>query len=430
MRWAISLLLLTLLAAPAHAAVTETVLPAEAKGPLAVAFGAAGSLWVTLDGSWAVGRYSPQSGKLDIARLNVSRVDDQDSLTALAIAADGSVWTASDAYLHHIHPANMSADSFRFPKVTKLSGGVYVAPDGNVWISGVTTDELLRFNPLTGQFAEHATPSTPFGPLHIEAGPQGAYLTATYAHTYAKLDPASGAITVGPPGILEAPVGLDVGGSNLWAGEMGSNNVGHVNLTSGAAEHFPTSPSPYYQISGPAGIRIARDGSIWFVEHFADKIARLDTTNRTLEEWEVPSSPGTNMQYLAEAPDGSFWFAEWSTNKLGHATTDGAQPSFSVPPSVQVTVGQTLRQALSVPGEVIVNGYGNLTTRWDGNALVLDATKAPAGDYNVLVASKDGKHTLGRYVTVHVQTAKGTPGFESGILLATLVLAALARRRT
>lgn len=421
---------IVLLAGTAAAQITEVPLSQPDASPLGLAFDASGKLWVTLDKAWAVGRYATDSGKLDIAHINVSRADDEDSLTAIAVAPDGSVWTASDAYLHHVHPGNLSVESFRFPKPTKLSGGVYVAPDGGVWVSGVTTDELLRFDPSTGQFAEHATPTTPFGPLHIEGGPQGPYLTATYAHTYASFDSRTGTISVGAPGVLDAPVGLDVSGNNLWAGEMGSNNVGHVDLAAGTAEHFPTSPSPYYQISGPAGVRIAKDGSVWFIEHFADKIARLDPVNRTLEEWEVPSAPGTNMQYLAEAADGSFWFAEWSANKLGHVTADGAQPAFAAPALVHVAAGQTQRVPLSVPHDVIVNSYGNLTARWDGSAVVIDASKASAGTYNVLVASKDGKKTLGRYLTVQVQAAKASPGFEAELLLAALALGGLGWRRS
>ncbi|MGH2652350.1 MAG: hypothetical protein ACRDHK_14200, partial [Actinomycetota bacterium] len=375
------------------------------------------------DGTWAVGRYDTATGRIDLARITTPKADERDSLLELAFAPDGSVWTGSSSHLHRVDPTNMTLRSFPLPKTSMLSGGVYVAPDGGVWYAVVTQDVLVRLDPSRGQFTEHPTPSKPFGPLHMEQGPSGAFLTATYGDTYASLNPGERTMTAGPKGILDAPVGLTHRDGILWAAEMGWSTVARVDLATGSAEHFPTSPSPYYQISGPSDILVAKDGGAWFVQHFADKVARLDPVKRTLHEWEVPSAPGTNMQYLAEAPDGTIWFAEWSANKLGRVRDDGREASFTLPEPVSVQRGGTQRVPLSIQGEVVVNGPEvNLTATWDGSAVVVDATKAEAGNYNVLVAEKQGKENLGRFLEVQVvEPVKSAPGPEAALVALLLV---------
>lgn len=420
-----------LAALPAQAAVEEVALPSEAKTPLGLAFDRDGKLWLTLDGTWAVGRYDTATGRLDLARITTPKADERDQLLDLAFAPDGGVWTGSSSHLHRVDPANMTVRSFPLPKTSMLSGGVYIAPDGGVWYAVVTQDVLVRLDPATGQFTEHATPFKPFGPLHMEQGPAGAFLTATYGDTYATLDPAARSITAGPGDILDAPVGLTHHDGVLWVAEMGWNTVARVDLAAGTAEHFPTSPSPYFQISGPSDVLVARDGSVWFIEHFADKIARLDYAQRTLHEWEVPSAPGTNIQYLAEAPDGTIWTPEWSAHKLARIRDDGREAAFTLPGPVTVQRGATQRVPVTLQGEVIVNGPEmNLTATWDGSAVVIDATKAKPGSYNLLVAQKQGKENLGRFLAVQVvEPAKSAPGPEAALVALLALGAAWVLRR-
>lgn len=426
---ALALVALLPVAGLAEAAITEVALPAEAKQPLAVLADASGKIWVTLDETWAVGRFDPATQRLDIARLGTQKAGQGDSLIALAIGPDGAVWTGSAAYLHRVEPSNMTVRSFALPAPSQLGGGVAVDAAGKVWYASVTNDRLFGLDPSTGKMDNYATPQA-FGPLHFDRAPSGLIVSGTYADTYAKVDTATGRVTAGRAGLLDSPVGVGHDATSLWFAEMGGSSVSRVDPGTGAAERFPTTPSPYYPVSGPSSVLVGRDGAVWFVEHFADRISRLDVANRTLHELEVPSSPGTNMQHLAEAPDGAIWFAEWSTHKLGQVAYEPRSPAFTVPERITVARGATQRLAVALPGDPAFGSPdANLTARYEAGAVVLDATKAAPGVYNVLVSSKFApKEWLGRYVTVTVEDApKGAPAPEAALVL--LALVALAWRR-
>lgn len=412
----------------AATAIEEIDLPPGATMPLAIRIDEVGRVWFTLDGTWGVGRYDPKTNETVVVNLSSPKAADSDSLFALRTGPDGSLWTGSMRNLHRIDTDDLSATSFPVPEETVLGGDVYITGDGIVWYAAVTLDKLFRLDIATGSVMEYPLDPKPFGPLVFDPGPMGVYLTATYAGTYAKLDPVSGKVQVGRTGILRAPVGLAHDDSFLWAAEMGFSSVSRIDPKTGQTERFPTSRSPYYPVSGPSGILVGRDGSIWFVEHFADKIARLDPVRRTLHEFEVPSAPGTNVQFLAEAPDGRIWFAEWSTDRIGVLDFTPEEPGFEVPEKVALNRGKA-QFTVTIPGEVILGSDDeNLSLSWDGTRVLIESRKAQPGDHNVLISSKRGDVVIGRYVSVFVDTTS-IPGVGLAALAGIAVVVALATGR-
>lgn len=425
------MLALILLLPVASAAATEVSLPKGWTGPTVVAFAPDGTLWVTLDGAWALGRLNLSTNESKLYPLATPKAEDQDTMWALRFAPDGTVWTATGTYVHHVDPVSGNDTTYKTPTATHLPGDIYLAKDGTVWIAQVDANQLLHLDPRTGKIDAKAPPGDTLGPLSFDETSDGTvYLTGSYGNTYAKFDPATGGVKLGPR-VLDSPVGIAHDAQGLWVAEMGTSAISRIFPTSGGHARYPTSPSAYYSQSGPAGIIVAHDGSVWFAEHFADRIARLDITNRTLVEYEVPSAPGANIQRLVEGPGGVIWLAEFSKDQLGRVEYSGETFSAPLVDNVTLRAGESLDILVPVSGDIKIGSpHENLTIKALAGKVTLQASKTlPPGDYNILLASKNGKTTIGRYVTVHIDAAKNTPSAPLSLVVAAFVALALAWRR-
>lgn len=440
-------LVLVFIAAPtALAAAEEFALPTGWTGPTHLAFDEQGKLWITLEGSWALGRYDPATRGGNIYSLRVPRVP-EGGLGGIDVAPDGSVWVGTSSHLVQLHPNNGTFAEYPVGSPSLVAGDVHVAPDGIVWYALTSSDTLLRVDPRDGNITTFGLPNRPFGPLEFKEEPAGGfYLTATYGNTYARYDPASSGLTLGRASVA-GPVGIDrAPDGKMWIAEMGASSVSQIEHQTGRLERFPTTHSPYYPTSGPAGLHVEPSGAVWFIEHFADRVSRLDPNAKTLHEYEVPSAPGTNVQFLAPAEDGSVWFAEFSRNKIGR-TTFTNEPVLDIgPANITLAAGSSATFDLAD-----VNGLGasvtaagpveSINATIEGGKLVVRAaanapiTQAADGgntgvpDHYVLLAVDHGTYTSGRYIPVTItEAANETPGVPVAALVATLGLIALARK--
>lgn len=438
MRLLAALALLTLAIPLASAGAEEFPLPAGWEGPTHLEFDAAGTLWVVLDGSWALGRFDPNSKTGAIYPLGVARTPEA-GLGGIDVATDGTVWLGTPRHLVQLYPGNGSFNEYALPGTSLVSGDVHVAPDGIVWYALTSADLLLRLDPKDGNTTTFPLPNKPFGPLEFKEDDGGFYVTATYANTYARYDPATSGLAIGRASVA-GPVGIDEDPQGkLWIAEMGASTVSHVEHATGRLERYPTSHSPYYPTSGPAGIHVQPDGVVWFVEHFADRISRLDHDAKTLHEYEVPSAPGTNVQFLAPAKDGSIWFAEFSKNQIGRVTFTDEPVLDQGPDNITVRVGGKVEIEVGpVEGASLVAAGPDETlnaTVANGKLVVTAAgtavpTKEGAPPSYVLLTANHGKYTAGRYIPVTIAAAeKDTPGLAVLALVGVAVIVALAGRR-
>lgn len=66
--------------------------------------------------------------------------------------------------------------------------------------------------------------------------------------------------------------------------------------------------------SGPYGITVGPDGTIWFTEWGSNKIGRITLCGEIIE-YQIPTS-GSEPHGLVFGPDEAIWFAE-EANKIG-----------------------------------------------------------------------------------------------------------------
>jgi hypothetical protein len=98
--------------------------------------------------------------------------------------------------------------------------------------------------------------------------------------------------------------------------------------------------------SQPWAISGFYDGTIWFTERAASKIAQINTSGRVLQEILTPTL-NSQPQSLVIGPDGNLWFTEQAGDILGRLA-GGTITEFAIP-----TVG-------SMPGDAVVGPDGAL----------------------------------------------------------------------
>jgi len=86
-----------------------------------------------------------------------------------------------------------------------------------------------------------------------------------------------------------------------------------------------TIPTPH---SRPYDIVRTRDGSFWFEEGRANKIARITTQGQVTDEFPLPS-PNSGAHAITASPDHGIWFTEIFANKIASiATQEGSHRRF------------------------------------------------------------------------------------------------------
>lgn len=143
------------------------------------------------------------------------------------------------------------------------------------------------------------------------------------------------------------PLNLVADVNYIWYTAPGRNVIGRLNPLNGQTDEFivPT------QQSYPASLALAADGSLWFTEMQADKIAHLvvtTTTDYAIHEYYTPTLSGGRPYGLAiVAP--SVWVAETAHNRVIQFT----------PPNSWVFI-TGLGYDIDEPYELIAKGQDNI----------------------------------------------------------------------
>ncbi|HEY3094779.1 MAG TPA: hypothetical protein VGJ42_03360 [Nitrososphaera sp.] len=172
--------------------------------------------------------------------------------------------------------------------------------------------------------------------------------------------------TIDLPADLSSPVGAAIDNSgNLWVADHGTNIFYRYDPAQDKITKFVTSvasakiyggKTPPNAYTLPYWLATGQDGSLWFNEHFGNKIARFDPDKLTLTEYWIPSQnknwaacpPGSTTCGLANAlqfglsPDNQAWFSEWTENKIAKLDTAKQVPiAVSALDEVTVVKGTT-----------------------------------------------------------------------------------------
>jgi virginiamycin B lyase len=370
----------------------------------------------------------------------------------------GSVWSFDPKSMHFTQYKTLTANS------TPLF--LLVDSQNNVWFTETTQNRIGELLYPSYAMTEYSLPSANSGPVELAFGQNQStiWITETltgkianfnsFSHTFLEFTPPTSDYLKFPVGIVSDREG------NLFISEHGGSAVVELVPGNDTFRKFPTSipPPSVYPVSAVATVAIDQQGRLWFVEHFSNKVGRLDPVRNLMQEFQIPSSEPAYSVLNAIDSEGNFWFTEFSSNQIAEIPGNVSSPlgvSFS---STQLTVqaGATIHYVvqvnnnLSVPSTVQLNVTSSftatgqtsatevalnatlLTIPADGtgalNASITPDSSLPSGTYSVgIIASAGNVSTIGiAFLAVQGQFSLGNLLASSYQILLIVIVVVLA----
>ena len=187
--------------------------------------------------------------------------------------------------------------------------------DGNIWISIVNKNKILKYLPDDDVFKVVELPERDSFPFALSIDSDGnIWYTATGTGKFGKIDPNEGKITQYSKEIpLEGPEFLLFDkNEDVWIAEHTGTAITKFNPV---LETFENISVPDEEAL-PFGMTFDRYGNIWFAQHVVDSIGVYDPDNNNLKEIPIPTE-GSFTQFMTSDKNGKIWFVEQEGNKIG-----------------------------------------------------------------------------------------------------------------
>jgi streptogramin lyase len=220
------------------------------------------------------------------------------------------------------------------------------AVDGNFWFTEFGGNAIGRITPagVVSQFSL-ASLGADTGPLDLVSDSANGFLYFTENNTgvIGRINPMAGSdaailasetqSAIVPSGAGAGVHGITVGpDGNLWFAETRVDRIANVNPSLSTINEFSTGITAG---AAPVNIVAGPDGALWFTEsHNASTgaIGRITTAGVVTNEFLVPGFENNNdPQDITVGPDGALWFTEAGTDVIGRITTTGAIQPFALP---------------------------------------------------------------------------------------------------
>jgi virginiamycin B lyase len=306
----ITALALWRLATPPAIEVVEYRMLEPKDTPTALAVAPDGTVWFTIDFAAAIGRI--RDGKVERlpkARVNVEPI-------GIAVAADGSAWiTDSESrQVSRVAPDGKITSIQLETPVVRL-GKVAVARDGSVWFAEATAYSISRIK--DGKLERHIIDSIRGGPLGVAAAPDGSvWATLQSANQLLRITPDGKMSSFDIPTRSSSPGDITVDGNGVvWFNEFRGNRIGR--LANDRIDEFPLGA----ESAGLTGLAAAPDGSVWFGMLRKGSLGRL--RDGKIEKFKLPRD-GARPYSVAVDPVGNVWYTD-ITGYVGMLPADAAK---------------------------------------------------------------------------------------------------------
>jgi DNA-binding beta-propeller fold protein YncE len=214
-----------------------------------------------------------------------------------AVAPDGTLWVGDTRN----NRLQQFSASLAVPPLLVVTGpaslpfkyieGVAAASNGDIWVADTDNNRVVRYNPTS--------------------------------KTYTSFGTRGAGSTIGAPPQFINPQGVAVSSSDIYVADTGNNRIDEVDISSGnLVKVFGTG------ISGPQGIALAPDGSVWVANTQANDLVELSSDLSS--ELTVFGSAGTGTSQfqlphsLAVSANGATLFvADTFNNRVQEFTISG-----------------------------------------------------------------------------------------------------------
>ncbi len=209
--------------------------------------------------------------------------------------------------------AKVSIKEFRLPTEYSYPMELDSDADGNIWITAHMAHKIVSFDPGTKAFKEYDLPKDS-NPVDVAVDKNGLVwftLSATNANAIGSLNPSTGEqniYKVPTPDAAPDKLVFAADGS-IWFTEKKANKIAHFN--NGEFKEFPI-PT---ENSQPSGIGIDSKGVVWISESSGNAIAKLEPSTGKITEYPLRHA-FANPADLVIDKDDHVWIVEMSDNRL------------------------------------------------------------------------------------------------------------------
>ncbi|OFW44458.1 MAG: hypothetical protein A3J28_05410 [Acidobacteria bacterium RIFCSPLOWO2_12_FULL_60_22] len=288
-----------------------------------------GIAWIGEGNHGYIGRFDPST--FTYTRIPVPPAQYKDfRLNAIQIAPQDQIWVVDGGPNRRWIQFDTKTREFNVfeapkPKMGIPSGNTFrVLPDGSVWLSANTTNQILRLDPATKKYTAYDVPAgvkagvsaRPYG--MAVSGDGKLWFAENMFDIVGRLDPATGKIDEFPvPAKDSSPrrMGTDAQG-NVWLGLYGANKL--VKIDYRTTKMFPyTLPT---ENSGPYSVSVdLKHNLVWVSEQWSDKLARFDPKTETFVEFPLPR-PDSDVRRIEvdQSNPNRVWWSGSGSDRLGY----------------------------------------------------------------------------------------------------------------
>ena len=320
--------------------ITEYQIPTSNSGPEAIISAPNQTFWFTEFNAGRIGELFGQNGTIHDFKANATGVKP----ASLAIDKQGRVWFSDTGGQGGIWMYNPTTTVFRRFNTTTTNSfplSVFIDQANNTWFTEVSGDKIGEILYPTNAMVEYPFPtgSGPAGIAH-QTGASLLWVTETYVNRIASFNMTDHSVREFTPSqAIFAPLGIVLDQSNnVWIAEHGGSSVDEFFPSNQTLRKYPTSPpTGGYTYTAPATVTLDSKGRLWFVEHLADRVGRLNLSSNKLDEFNG-LAPGSYSVFDTLDQSGNYWFTENTANKVGMISADAIGQPQDNPSLVDIVV--------------------------------------------------------------------------------------------
>ncbi len=355
----------------------------------------------------------------------------------------------------------------------------YLAIDSqdNLWITLLTTDQIVEYNPHTGGSYNYSSPNSNVGLQGVAISPVDGtvWFAEAYAGKIGRIIPCNSSscpVTENspPPGIVLQgiiQVAVDKNGI-VWFTVHDGNEFGSFDPSTGDWKIFPIGYCPDNYVLNcefglPNAIAVDSTGQVWFSEHYSGRVARYDPSGGTLTEYKMPTTSATCKKdcapyswWMWPGENNLVWFVAFGLGEIGYvnstipvpltvSSVEGVTVSHGASVNIPVSGGfvgeapsvgaSIMSQDTSSNPAMISWSMGSSQTSSGSGTLKSTLTISPSwgstlGPRNIAVTIYNQNLTVSRFVRVDVvpsSLAYTTIGFAGGLSTFALALITMAK---
>jgi len=299
--------------------IIEYELPESSK-PLYPLYDGKNSIWISDPSSPRLWQFS-----LDTQEFTSYSFD---GLTTIFLTQDnqGKIWFTDTPrnQIGFFDPSNKQITTKSLPKIDpvideNIATFIQADFDGNIWISIINKDVILKYQPESDTFEKIKMPVRGSLPFALAIDNEGKiWFTESSSGKIGFINPKNNNISeFTPEKPLASPEALvfdDEG--NLWIAEHTGIAISKFNPILETFERISVPDKDAL----PYGMSFDRYGNIWILQHSLDKIAAYDPDNKNLIEIQIPTATSFAQFSTSDNKD-NVWFVEQQGNKLAMIKT-------------------------------------------------------------------------------------------------------------